>query len=80
MIDDILRDDLQPILSLYYLDFGSKPVFQPRPLRIVKILIFDNFSKLLIQIVVLDQNLGDPLLVEQWHRRAIIHGLLKIVF
>ena len=39
-----------------------------------------NLAELLAQIVVLDQHLRDALLVEQRHGRAVVHGLLEVVF
>ena len=80
MIHNIPRNLLQPIIALDDFDlFGESPL-QLRLLRLVQIFVLQNLVELRAQSLVLDQHFRYALLVKQRHRRAIVRGLLEVVF
>ena len=80
MINNVLGDGFEPVLAFDDLNFRRELVLQLRLLRVVQVLILDNLGKLFAQILVLNQDLWDALFVKQRHGRAVVHGLLEIVF
>src|SRR6266481_502291 len=79
MIDDVFCDRLETIVALYYLDFSREFLFQLFLLGVIQIFVFEDFVKFITQVLVLNKHLWDTLLIEERHRRAVIHRLLEVV-
>lgn len=80
MEDNIPGDGLQAGIPLDDLNLLGKLFLQLLLLGLVQVFIFQNLVKFLAQIFVLDQHFRHPFLVEQRHGRAIVGGLLEVVF
>ena len=79
VVDDVAGDGLQPVLALDDLHLAGVPAFELLLLRVVEVLVFEDLVELVAEVLVLLEDFGHALLVEQRHGGVVVHRLPEVV-
>ena len=76
---DITGNLVQAVLTLDNFQNARGRILKQAGFGIVQILVLDNVNNIVIQEIILQTHFRHTARVEQWHSRAVLYGLCKVI-